>query len=149
MEQCGVIVGLDAGNAIVSIKRDTACGKCKVCPSNGENEVLITIPNNVNVQPGDRVAIAMEPSKILKAAAIAYCIPLIGLVAGVVAGVGVASQLKFDSELSGVAGGILFTMLTFFGIKLFEPYIRGKGCFEPKIAYRLEKFAKGEEKDGN
>lgn len=149
MEQCGVIVGLDDGNAIVSIKRDTACGKCKACPSSNENEVLIKVLNNINAQPGDKVGITMEPSKILRAAAIVYGIPLVGLVVGVLAGMSVASQFNIDPELFGLAGGILFTLLTFFGIRSFEPYFREKCRFEPKIVYRLEKFTEGEDKDGN
>jgi len=145
VEQCGVIVRLDAGNAIVGVKRDTACGKCKVCPSGTQEDVLIKIPNDINGKPGDIVGIDMEPSKVLQAAAIVYVIPLVGLIIGVLAGIGIAPELNLDSELVGVAGGILFTMLAFLGIKLIEPYFKKKGCFTPKIVYKLKKNGEGDD----
>lgn len=148
MEQCGVIVGLDDGNAIVSVKRDTACGKCKVCPSDSQEDILIKIPNDKNGKPGDIVGIDMEPSKLLQAAVIVYFIPLVGLILGVLTGIGIAPELNLDSELSGVAGGILFTLFTFFGIKLAEPYFRKRDCFCPKMVYKLKKYEEGEDKDG-
>jgi len=149
VEQCGVIVGLDDGNAIVSVKRDTACGKCKVCPSGSQEDVLIKIPNDINGKPGDIVGIDMEPLKLLQAATIVYLIPLVGLILGVLTGIGIAPELNLDSEMSGVAGGILLTMITFFGIKLFEPYFRKRDGFSPKIVYKLRKYGEGDDKDGN
>jgi len=149
VEQCGVIVGLDNGNAIISVKRDTACGKCKVCLSGSQEDVLIKIPNDVNGQSGDIVGIDIEPSKLLQAATIVYFIPLVGLILGVLTGIRIAPEINLDSELSGVAGGILFTMLTFFGIKLIEPYFRKRACFTPKIVYKLRKYGEGDDNDGN
>jgi len=149
VEQCGVVVGIEERNALVSVKRDTACGKCKACPSNGHDEVLIRVLNSISAQPGDRVAITMESSRVLKAAAIAYFLPLVGLIVGVFLGTGAASQLMLDPELLGLGGGVLMTLLTFLGIKLFEPYFKLKGYFEPKIIYMMEKFKEGEDYNGN
>lgn len=149
MKQTGVVVGIDTGKVVVSVKRDAACGKCKACYGSSEQDLLINVPEYANAKLGDKVAISMESAMVLRAALIMYCIPLAGLIGGVVAGVSFASQLGIDNEIAGVIGGVFFTSLAFIGIKCFEPYFKKMACFEPKIVNSVEKIKEGEQNDGS
>jgi len=130
--QFGTVVELLHGRAIVSVKRGTACSKCNLCNSNSDN-ILITSTIEEDIRVGDAVIILMKSRHVLKAAAIAYCFPLLGLVVGVVLGANFADYLKYSPNLGGIVGGILFTSIAFFGIWMFEPYLKRAACYEPEV----------------
>ena len=66
---------------------------------------------------------------VLKALAIVYLIPLIGLILGVAGGYAIANQLSLDAELCGAVGGILVTVLSFIGIRAMDPILNKRQLF--------------------
>jgi len=151
MEQRGIIVSIDEGHAVIRVCRDNACGKCKaMCDiGSGQQEMLLKLPSGLEAVPGDAVILSIMPSKLIKAAFIAYCIPLAGLVLGVVTGLYIAESFGLNQEAAGLVGGLFFTALAFLGIKTFEPFIAKKNDFIPIVAGVQEQDSKGESRYGD
>jgi len=146
MEQRGIIVGIDEGHAVIRVCRDNACGKCKaLCDiGSGQQEILLKLPNDLKAAPGDAVMLSIMPSKLIKAAFIAYCIPLAGLVLGVLTGLYIAESFGLSQEAAGLAGGLLFTVVAFLAIRAVEPFIAKKDDFIPKIVGVLKQNREGD-----
>lgn len=134
MKEIGEIIELEGNQAIVRIQRSSACGKCGACKFGASRDgMLLSTYNHLNGKPGDFVEIELESSSIVKASIIVYLIPLLGLIIGVVVGYFLAGFFNLDSGLLGAIGGILFTALTFLGIKAIDPLLKEKDTYSPKM----------------
>jgi positive regulator of sigma E activity len=90
-----------------------ACGACtgsRGCalrwlawPGNPDLEVAQSVADAMPLHPGDGVTIEVDDGELLRAAAIAYTPPLVGLLAGPVA----AAALTPGGELAALAGAVL------------------------------------------
>lgn len=87
------VVALDAGLLQVRIERAKACGQCraaKVC-AGGAAEVQMSVPRPLHpVHAGQTVLIALEEGPVLRATATLYLVPLLGFLAGLLLGHGMA-----------------------------------------------------------
>ena len=86
LRQTGKVVELKGKLAVVRFQRSDACGHCNACFHFGSNEADIEIDNSCDAGVGDIVAIELHSGSMFKASAIAYGIPLIGLILGVFIG---------------------------------------------------------------
>ena len=100
LRQTGKVVQLKGKLAVVRFQRSDACGHCNACFHFGSNEADIEIDNSCGAGVGDIVAIELHSGSMFKASAIAYGIPLIGLMLGVFIG----SRI---SNMFAVIGGVL------------------------------------------
>jgi len=119
MRQCGVIMSTDGDRAKVVMQRQSACGDCKGCRW-GEDDASMEIEaiNSINAKIGDRVEIDMEHQNVLAAAFIAYMIPLITLIAGVILGsvlldkIGLVQYKEVGSSIIGlVLTGVCYAVI--------------------------------------
>ena len=112
----------------VLTERKGACGGCQ--PSHGcgtcltSSKMKAKVHNPVNAQPGDIVEIQMDNSAIYFSAIILYGLPLLGLFAGAIFGVG-AGKIWLESEslaaaLFGIGG---------FGVGLFLAVMAGNSAY--------------------
>jgi len=145
MTEIGQVVEIKGMDAIVRIERTPACGKCRGCQLSDKNgDILLTIPNLLGAQVGDFVQIDLESTQILKASAIAYLIPLLALIAGIVAGYLAAPSFDMNPELLGAIGGILLTGISFWGIKKAEPILKKDNSFSPKMVSVINHIKRSE-----
>lgn len=108
----GIVVEKSADKAIVSIVRHSACAGCGACGMASESsKVKIEAINTADANVGELVSIDMKNPNLLKAAFIAYGIPLLVLIAGVLSvGPGLnAIGYRGDSE---IAAGVVSLLLT-------------------------------------
>ena len=79
---------LQGESARIRFIRHASCRNCGGCLTGGnrENEMLIPIPEGIELKPGDRVKILMEPTVFLRAAFQAYVVPLLFFFLGYAAG---------------------------------------------------------------
>jgi sigma-E factor negative regulatory protein RseC len=124
MTEYGEVVDIKGNTAYVKFHRTSACGKCGACGLlSNQNEIVVEMENELNVSAGDYVSVEITMKKALKASAIAYIVPLVMLILGVV----------FGWLLSGVWGvfpntdvtmaicGIIFAILSFLLLKVAYP----------------------------
>ena len=85
VRQKGIVVEANGKRATVRFKKTDACGHCNACFRFGSNEADIEMDNTLGAKKGDEVYIDMHANTVLKASAIVYGIPIIGLILGVAA----------------------------------------------------------------
>lgn len=149
MNEYGEIIDIKDSNAVIKVKRGSACGDCCAC-AKGTNpeEMILTVSNPLNGEVGDQVELELASGQVLKASAIAYVIPLFALILGVVAGYIIGDRLKVNQELTASLLGLLFAFFSFFGIRAMEPQFRKGHKFSPQVIQIIKVDKKGENEDG-
>lgn len=149
VREIGKVADIKDKTAIIKIQRKSSCGSCTACGmKKDQNEILIPVANDLGAKLGDWVELELKSISILKASTIAYVIPLIALIIGVVGGYALAEQLSQDTELYGAIGGIIFTILSFVAIRVVDPLFNKKGDYTPKMISIINLSSKGEMEDG-
>lgn len=104
----GTVVATGPGTATVAVEAAVACERCAAGRGCGaalpgrprRRRLQVSVPSRLDIAPGDRVKLALASATLLRAAWLAYGLPLAGLVAAVVAG-----SASIESEAGAVAFG--------------------------------------------
>lgn len=114
MEQKGIVVRIDGGNAKIRIDRQSMCGgncaSCKGCPS---EVVLITVENNLGLSIGDEVILTSDTKGVLLAAFVGYVGLSVCLIGGAVLG-----YIWGGTEVMATLGAVLGIGAGFLALKL-------------------------------
>jgi sigma-E factor negative regulatory protein RseC len=149
MNEFGEIVEVRNNEAVVMVRRSSACGKCGACQmSENQEQMLLTIPNPLKGEVGDYVELELASSQVLKASAITYLIPLGALILGVTAGYAFGPRFGLNQELAGSILGLLFTGFSFLGIRAMEPAFKKGHSFSPQMVNLIKVEKKGEQDNG-
>lgn len=148
MKEYGVVLNLENGNAVIGLKRNSACSSCGACELGSNHaQMEITLENTVDAKPGDTVEIQLPASQFLKASAILYLLPLVALILGIVLGYYAGVSLDLNADMIGAVTGILFTILSYVSIRRLEPRFRKNVDLSPTII-SIYRGVKGEEDNG-
>jgi len=115
----GMVIQIEAEDAIINIKRQSSCGdKCNTCESQcNENYMNIKIKNDLKLEEGDLVELDLEPAKLVKYTFILYTFPLIMFIVGMVVGYTYYETVNIiNQEITTVTLGFGMLMLAYFGI---------------------------------
>lgn len=109
MEQQGYIIEIiDEQTAKLKMQRHSACASCGKCASTSEKkDIIVEVDNKLGAKKGDRVLVNMESINVLKAAAIVYILPLIGLIGGTIIAYYIQQALQITNNIeitSGITG---------------------------------------------
>jgi sigma-E factor negative regulatory protein RseC len=149
MNEYGEIIALKDDQAVVMIRRSSACEKCGACEMGSHSdEMLLTVSNHLNGEVGDAVELELPSSQLLKASAITYLIPLGALILGVAVGYVVAPEFEWNPDLTGAVIGILLTAASFLCIRAMEPYFKKNHKFSPRVIKIVKGYRKGDCDDG-
>jgi sigma-E factor negative regulatory protein RseC len=133
----GTITKVSGDKAWVKIRRSSMCEHCgsqSVCSSLSGGETMETEAlNTSNGQVGDRVLIKIPTKSLVKISFIFYMIPVIFLVAGLLAGLKLGEQYFFDPELGSFLTGITACGVSFIIIKLFANRVKKNKDYTPEI----------------
>ena len=114
-QEATVIRQLPGGRAEVSVSRKTACGgNCENCESCiVQNDLKVTAFNPISAPDGAAVVIESESSKIYKAIALVYIMPLLLFLAGYfISGLFASAEgIRIISSFAGlVLGGVIIVV---------------------------------------
>ena len=137
MNQQGYIVEIvDSVTAKLKLKRHSACASCGKCATTSEEkDIIVEVDNTIGAKVGDKVEVNMETVNVLKAAFIAYAIPLVALLLGTVGtfyslkAVNVTSNVEF---ISGVVG-LIFTFISFLILRKNDKKFRDTKEYIPVV----------------
>ena len=137
MNQQGYIVEIvDSVTAKLKLKRHSACASCGKCATTSEEkDIIVEVDNTIGAKVGDKVEVNMETVNVLKAAFIAYAIPLVALLLGTVGtfyslkAVNVTSNVEF---ISGVVG-LIFTFISFLILRKNDKKFRDSKEYIPVV----------------
>jgi len=126
LRQTGKVIAITGKTATVRFLRSDACGHCNACFHLGSNEADIEIENECRAAVGDVVVIELHGGGMVKASAIAYGIPLAGLLVGVYVG-------SLISDVYAAVGGILLCGATYFILRGLNPHFARSATFKPRM----------------
>ena len=138
MDEEGVVVATDGDEAIVEVRRGSACAGCHarhVCIPHGAEAMRIRVLSEPGTRVGDRVRLSIESSAIVKASFIVYILPLIGLILFAVIG-GLLAQrflLADHVELCQLLSGLVGFLLVFMLIWMYDKRLRARSNFQVRI----------------
>lgn len=143
--ETGVVIRAEANSIWVKTLRKTTCGSCHARHGCGQNllQSLISVDADIrarldhdtpvrNLAPGDEVEIAIQEGAVIAASLLAYGIPLMFLILGVMLAeslaLGDATQLL--AGIMGLGVGLFLSRLMLFS--RFKP-----AYFEPRVVRSL------------
>lgn len=137
MNQKGYIVEIvDDKTVKIKMQKHSACASCGKCASSTDKkDIVVEADNSIGAKVGDYVEVNMDSINVIKAASIAYIIPLIALLGGTIVPYTLLSymSLNFNIELISGAIGIGLTAITYFIIKGKDSKFRDSRTYIPII----------------
>ncbi len=132
MRQPGEITEVKKGMMEITFCRKEACAVCNACEG-GKKEHKIWVRGTGRV--GDIAVVEMPDQIVVRASAMAYGVPLAGLLAGLLAG-SALSQESTAGMLIGAALGLGAGLMT---LKLTEKKRSGHPDWNPRVVEILER----------
>lgn len=137
MNQQGYIVEIvDSVTAKLKLKRHSACASCGKCATmSEEKDITVEVDNTIGAKVGDRVEVNMETVNVLKAAFIAYTIPLVALLLGTVGTFYVLKSINITNNVELISGGVglIFTLISFLVLKKNDKKFRDSKEYIPIV----------------
>lgn len=134
MREEGTVVSLDGDSAQVRIARRHSCDGCKVCAPLAPGEMILDARNLAGARPGERVAIEIAGPDPLLAATLVYMLPILGLIAGCVAGTALTG-----SEAAGLGIGIAAFACVYGALHRYDLRARRRGTASATVVERINK----------
>ena len=95
--------------------------------------MVTPVANILRAKVGDSVEIEIEPRVVLAAAAIVYILPIVLFFTGYTIGIWVGRFLGVDPNLLGVAGAMIFLVLSYTSVRYLDKRARLSRRYEPKM----------------
>ena len=136
MVKTGKVVANENGYVKVCFERPEACARCGQC---GDfRETLVRLEGNAS--PGDTVEVYFPEGQLLKYTAVAYLIPLAGILAGLLIG-----SLVFGSEAGEIVLALALGGAAACLVALYDRRVRKKGGGTPRIVKTVSSERNGAE----
>ena len=135
MLESGIVMQIKDKTMVVEFERSEMCAKCGACQHGQKQAMLMEVQRIGNAAIGDKVQVQLPEKTLLKASFIAYGIPLVMLVAGLLGGSYLAEALKLPGNAEHYAAllGLAMAALSFLIIRLTEKRRGESGIYAPKV----------------
>ena len=130
-DHIGLVTSVTDGTAQIRFLRGSACAHCGACLTVGDSEMEISLPNTLGAKEGDRVAVDLSPKRVVQASLIAYAVPLVLLIAGVLIGSRIA-------DWAGLALGIVACGISYLILRFVEKKSAKSKSFQPRMTRILD-----------
>lgn len=144
MHKSGIVTAIHNDRAVVRLARHSACASCGACSHGGgdsSKDIVVEALNEPGAAVGDQVQVDLESVQVVRAAFIFYGIPLIALMAGVLAAKPIMTSAGFGdkAELLAALAGTLLMIGSFVAIRLNENRLKKSGRYLSRIVEVCEK----------
>ncbi|MGL4797135.1 MAG: SoxR reducing system RseC family protein [Paraclostridium sp.] len=137
MNQKGYVVEIvDEKTVKIKMQKHSACASCGKCASSTDKkDIIVEADNSIGAKVGDYVEVNMDSINVIKAASIAYVIPLIALLGGTIISYTIfnSMSLNFNIEILSGSIGLGLTVITYFIIKSKDSKFRDSRTYIPII----------------
>ncbi len=130
-DHIGLVTSVKDGTAQIRFLRGSACAHCGACLTVGDSEMEISLPNTLGAKEGDRVAVDLSPKRVVQASLLAYAVPLVLLIAGVLIG----SKI---TDWAGLVLGVAACGLGYLILRIVEKKSAKKKSFQPTMTRILD-----------
>ncbi|HBL35790.1 MAG TPA: hypothetical protein DDZ55_03170 [Firmicutes bacterium] len=144
MEKEAWVVSVEGEEVRLRYLRHSACKNCGACfvlgNSLGEQEIVLP-KNELDLKQGDRVTVGFNSTSLLRAGFLVYAVPLVLFLLGYLGGARLGDLLwgAVWAEVSGVIGGALALVLTYFSLHIYDRRLRKLPHYQPQITRVLER----------
>lgn len=124
MGEIAKVTNVNNNTITATLVRSSACGDCHACSvgmsgDGKEKNLEITAVNECDAKVGDNVNVELSNKALISATLIMYGIPLVAMVLGMLIG-------SRYSDVFAFILGILFVVITFIGIKIYDKRVDKK-----------------------
>ena len=130
-DHIGLVTSVKDGTAQIHFLRGSACAHCGACLTVGDSEMEISLPNTIGAKEGDRVMVDLSPKRVVQASLLAYAVPLVLLIAGVLVGSRIA-------DWAGLVLGVAACGLGYLILRIVEKKSAKKKSFQPTMTRILD-----------
>lgn len=136
MLESGTIVQIHEKTMTVEFERNSMCEKCGAC-EHAQKAMLMEVERIGNASLGDKVQVSLPERTLLRAALLAYGVPLVLLLAGLAAGYALPGALGFpgNPDLYAVALGLVLAGGGYLVIHLTEKKRKASAKYAPKVVH--------------
>ena len=127
MEKTGEVTAVHGDWLEVTFCRPSDCDKCHACMG-GPNTTTLRLQGKANV--GDSVLVELPASTVTKASALAYGLPLAGLLAGMLLG---DTFIPMENSLGALIGAVVGLALPLIYLLVSEKKRRSNPKWTPQI----------------
>lgn len=134
MEEKGVVTDVTEDTMTVEFKRSSMCEKCGAC-ERAQEQMRIELRRQRGENVGDEVQVQLPEGTLLRAALLAYGLPLLLLLAGLFLGkqLPVWLDLPGNSDWYAMGLGLLFAAGSYALIRWTEPKRKKRGSYAPQV----------------
>lgn len=138
-QETAIVTGISQdGRAVVKVRRAEACQACSAksaCTALGgkTQDMVLVVDNTLGAKPGDSVVLTLSEANFIKASAVLYLVPALGLIGGALAGSSYAEEFGLASDPASILGSLAGLVLGLVITKL----VSGKMSKNPKYIPRL------------
>jgi sigma-E factor negative regulatory protein RseC len=127
----GLVTAITDGTAQIRFLRSSACAHCGACLTVGDSEMEVSLPNTLGAKVGDRVVVDLSPKRVIQASLLAYAVPLLLLIAGVLIG-------SRYADWAGLVLGVLACGIGYLILRIVEKTSVKKKSFQPRMTRILD-----------
>ena len=138
MERTGEVVAVQGDKLVVQFCRPTDCEKCHGCMG-GQAQRQLMVQGHAQI--GDTAVVEMPTQKIIKASALAYVFPLLGLMTGLFLG---ATFFPTAQDAASIIGGLIGMAIPLSVVALTERKRRADASWQPKLLQVIPKSQEAE-----
>ena len=123
MREEGIVVESHGDRAKIRVERGSACKHCSakaLCRPFGETFSVLEVANSVGAAPGQRVAVTIEPARLVKNSILLYGIPAVALIVGAISG---SYVWGVWTEGNGTDIGAMIGAAVFLGLALIVTHV--------------------------
>ena len=124
--------------ARVTIERGEACHACAaqgMCKALGgqTKDLELVVENRIGARPGDRVQLTLAESAVIKASAVLYLLPALGLVGGAGVGWALAQRYAWSADPASIGGAALGLIIGLLLARLLGSRLAKDRTFTPRL----------------
>ncbi len=143
----GIITKVSGNRAWVEVQRTEACencgskGACGALGGHGGKNMECESLNSAGGAVGDRVLLQIGSGSLLKIAFIFYMLPVVGLIAGAVAGSRLGPGYGVDQDLGSIIGATAFFLVSFGVVQVMGRWLKQGKNNMPEIVKVMPKVS--------
>jgi sigma-E factor negative regulatory protein RseC len=133
------VTGIATGGRVeVTVERGEACHSCAAqgaCKTLGgqKRDLVLLVGNELDAAPGDRVRLTIAESAVVKASAVLYLLPALGLIAGAAAGWALAVRQGWPTDLPALIGAAVGLVVGLLAGRLVGGRLARQKAFVPQL----------------
>lgn len=139
--ECGIVIKIEGNYVLVEADAVSFCASCSnnECTMRQSQGRQLWIENTLGATRGDRVYFVLPSKGIVLSSVVLYVVPILFLIAGIIAGTLIPLSVLPDRDISGIISGIVFLVLSFGIMRIASKYIVQHNKITPTMV-KVEKL---------